>query len=128
MGLDTYAYYGGLSPQATAEGDNMMPDHLFPPNRLCGGLFSGGGASFRGKVYNEWIEWCTNGKYTLYTEELSENQVRDIYDALYRKQEDTYYKQFVRETGSDITYGQTIDLLKWFEIVVDNKGVVVGWW
>jgi hypothetical protein len=59
---------------------------------------------------------------------LSENQVRDIYDDLYRKQEDTYYKQFVRETGSDITYGQTIDLLKWFEIVVDNKGVVVGWW
>jgi hypothetical protein len=127
MGLDTFAYYGALSPDAT-DAHKMMPDRLFPPNGLCGGLFSGGGASFRGKVYNEWIEWCTYGRYTLYTEELSENQVRDIYDAMYLKQEDTYYKKFVRETGSDITYGQTIDLLKWFEIVVDNKGVVVGWW
>ena len=52
MGLDNYAKYGKDhhkyidDPQVS----NLVPNELFPDNCLCGGLFSGSGNSFRGKV------------------------------------------------------------------------------
>jgi hypothetical protein len=130
MGLDTFAAYGPAHALYVDGSDNCIPDELFPNNYLCGGGFSNGINSFRGKVYNNWIEWCTNGQYTLYTEELSENQVKDIYEALYRKQEEYDFKDFEEQTGNrwEISYTETQRILKWFEVVVKNKGIVINWW
>ena len=130
MGLDTFAAYGPAHALYVDGSDNLIPDELFPDNYLCGGGFSSGMNSFRGKVYNNWIEWCTNGQYTLYTEELSENQVKDIYEALYRKQEEYDFKDFEEQTGNnwEISYTETQRILKWFEVVVKNKGIVINWW
>ena len=63
MGLDTYAVF----PVPTyREGEELLdleqaPSHLFAGvDGLCGGMFSGhGNGSFRGKVYNDFVEEIT---------------------------------------------------------------------
>jgi len=49
MGLDNF-FVKMCGPGETAD-----PVHFDPPLALCGGMFSGGNGSFRGKVYADFV-------------------------------------------------------------------------
>jgi hypothetical protein len=129
MGLDTYAVYGKdhnkYKPEPGAS--NMIPNELFPNNHLCGGMFSGGGNSFRGKVYDEFVTWATGE--TLYEEEIPPDVVKVMYLDLTRISPNDFL-EFCEETGNtyDITYDQAMELRDWFGVVVSETGSIVGWW
>lgn len=123
MGLDTYAVYGRDHNKYVKGGDNNIPDELFPDNRLCGGMFSGGGNSFRGKVYADYVEWITN--VSLYEELIDADLVKVMAEQLSAVTEDKF-NEFDNEWG--ITYDEAKDLAKWFSVVADEGGSVVGWW
>ena len=123
MGLDTYAVYGRDHNKYVKGGDNNIPDELFPDNRLCGGMFSGGGNSFRGKVYADYVEWVTD--VSLYEEIIDADLVKVMAEQLSAVTEDKF-NEFDNEWG--ITYDEAKDLAKWFSVVADEGGSVVGWW
>lgn len=69
--------------------DNQHRPAFEPPLNLCGGLLSGNGeGSFRGKVYNEFIQEMTG--HSLYSD-LSADDVADIADKLEALPEDTKF-------------------------------------
>lgn len=115
MGLDTYAYCSG----------RQMPAHLFRgiPPVLVGGMMSGNGdsASFRGKVYAPFLHNAIG--MDLYQEEIPNEKVKAAADLLDKWLLDNPSLDF-----SDITRVEIQALAKWFRIVADNGGVVVGWW
>ena len=115
MGLDTYAYH------KTAEGKSeMMPDHLFTGvGSLCGGLFSGGGSSFRGKVYAGFLHNAIG--LDLYQEE--NHNIAGVADLLENWLESNPDLEF-----SDISRAEILALAAWFRVVEQNGGFVVGWW
>lgn len=123
MGLDTYAVYGRDHNKYVKEGNNNIPDELFPNNRLCGGMFSGGGNSFRGKVYADYVEWVTD--VSLYEEIIDADLVKVMAEQLSAVTEDKF-NEFDNEWG--ITYDEAKDLAKWFSVVADEGGSIVGWW
>jgi len=104
-----------------------MPQSLFVevPNVLCGGLFSGNGAgpSFRGKVYNDIIENLT--EVSLYQEEIPNETVRNMADTLGLLLVTGINARQCKKLG--ITVEEFEALAKWFLVVANNNGVVVGW-
>jgi hypothetical protein len=130
MGLDNYAKYGKDhhkyidDPQVS----NLVPNELFPDNCLCGGLFSGGGNSFRGKVYDNWVEVCTG--ISLYEDEIPADTVAQMYDDLVKLTNSVNYEQF-NKSGCNtyqISFEEVQDLLKWFEVVKNEGATIIGWW
>jgi hypothetical protein len=130
MGLDNYAVYGTEHPKYdhTEGTSNSIPDNLFPDNRLCGGMFSGGGNSFRGKVYNDVVEFFTG--YSLYSDILIPQDVSEIYDALSQVTEERYITEFLDSDSYtyNISYEQFKDLTEWFGVVVKEQGSVISWY
>ena len=130
MGLDNYAKYGKDhhkyidDPQVS----NLVPNELFPSNKLCGGLFSGGGNSFRGKVYDNWVEYCTG--VSLYEDEIPADVVEQMYTTLSKLTNPVIFGEF-NGSGSN-TYGidfeQAQDLLEWFKVVKDEGATIISWW
>jgi len=117
MGLDTYAYH------TNSEGKReTMPDELFSEvGSLCGGLFSGGGASFRGKVYAGFLHNSIG--LDLYQDEIRTETVARAADAL-----DALLLETPGLEYSDISNGEIRALAKWFRVVASGGGTVVGWW
>lgn len=105
-----------------------MPQSLFVevPNVLCGGLFSGNGAgpSFRGKVYNDIIENLTG--VSLYQEEIPNETVKGMADTLGLLLTTGVNNRQCKKLGLAVEEFEA--LAKWFRVVADNNGVVVGWW
>jgi hypothetical protein len=128
MGLDNFAVYGSEHPKYDHTEGASIPDDLFPDNRLCGGLFSGGGNSFRGKVYNDIVEFFTN--YSLYSDELTPDQVKDIYLMLCQVTEDRFLREYVAEGMNtwEVEYRELKDLTEWFGVVVSEGGSVISWY
>lgn len=123
MGLDTFAAYPKnhkhYNPTAW-----LMPDNLFKPHTLCGGMFSGSGNSFRGKVYDGYVTFATG--VSLYTPEIPNEAVKAMADALEDRSLIIRYKKI--HTASNVTTTDSIQLAEWFRTVADNGGVVVGDW
>ena len=131
MGLDTYAAYpkGHHKYNDDPQISNLVPDELFPANKLCGGLFSGGGNSFRGKVYNDWVEYCTG--VSLYEEEIPADVVEHMYKALSNQTNPVIFGEFNNSGCNDtyqIDFEQAQDILEWFKVVNDEGASIVGWW
>lgn len=105
-----------------------MPQKFFAevPNVLCGGLFSGNGAgpSFRGKIYNELIEELTG--VSLYQEEIPNTVVKGMADSLGVLLVTGINSRQCKKIG--IKEVEVESLAKWFRVVADNNGIVVGWW
>lgn len=130
MGLDSFAVYGPTHDKYVKGEDNNLPDHIFNHVRLCGGIFSGGGSSFRGKVYADFVEWVTGE--TLYQEHIDNDTVKAMamdFDA-YVTRGEKEFKRFCEETGNvwDLDYNETLDLAEWFYIAADNGADIVGWY
>lgn len=116
MGLDTYAYYTNPQTLKTEE----MPDDLFSGiGSLCGGLFSGSGSSFRGKVYAGFLHNAIG--LDLYQEE--NHDMEGVADRLVNWLESNPELEF-----SDISRAEIQALADWFRVVEANRGFVVGWW
>lgn len=130
MGLDTYAAYGKDHHRydPNPEASNLLPNFLFPDNKLCGGMFSGGGNSFRGKVYADWVDFCTG--VSLYEEEIPADVVAEMYEDLSRLTNPDNFAEFCNEGFNTygISFEEVQDLLKWFEVVKNEGATVVGWW
>ena len=127
MGLDTYAF----------DGKNEAPDSAFEGINLCGGVFSGGGSSFRGKVYNSFVNWVTNDQVDLYTERNSSDEVALLYNAIDEfllGGDDKELQSQLDELHNDgsIHYHVDVDeirnLHKFMKVCVDNNYTLVGWW
>jgi hypothetical protein len=120
MGLDTYAYVD----------KEPMADTLFPEScvHLCGGMFSGGGSSFRGKVYNGFIEAISG--VSLYTEKMSSEDldtvVASLKNILGDLSTDDYATDYLQ--SHCITIAEAKALYAWFSTVKEHNGFVVGWW
>jgi len=130
MGLDTYAAYREDHHKFNndPEASNLVPNELFPKNNLCGGLFSGGGNSFRGKVYNDWVEYCTG--VSLYEEEIPADTVAEMYTALSKLTNPVVFGEFNNSglNAYQIDFEQAQDILEWFKVVNDEGASIVGWW
>lgn len=141
MGLDTFA--ARYNPEYLAipqsEWEKMsedtrpsrtipMEDSVFSevPNVLCGGMFSGNGAchSFRGKVYSEVIEYITGE--SLYEELIPYETVCEMADKLEAKASSDLSSRFYAKY--DIKPEELKALAKWFRVVANEGGVVLGWW
>lgn len=116
MGLDTYAYH------KNAEGKpERMPDHLFEGvGSLCGGIFSGGGSSFRGKVYAGFLHNTVG--LDLYQEQIPNSKIGEAVDRLDR------WIAHNDHSFSDISRDEILALRQWFNTVYKSGGYVVGWW
>ena len=77
MGLDTFASQSSEDIILSDEDLQAFNDAAIT---LCGGLFSGEGGSFRGKVYASLVSSITGE--SLYAEWLPPETVHDMYEAL----------------------------------------------
>jgi len=114
MGLDSFAQYNGKA----------MDSELFTDLNLCGGVFSDGQVSIRGKVYDQIVHHVTG--VSLYQEEIPNNIVKNMAERMesFVKSGDVYYTKGYR----DYKIQELRDLSKWFRIIADNNGYIVGWW
>lgn len=124
MGLDTYAVFPKGHESYTENGNNVLPNDWFH-HALVGGMFSGDGSSFRGKVYNDYVHFVTGE--SLYQEEIPVDRVKRMATKL---EAPNAYRSFCnsRSSGHLISEDEAVMLAEWFRTVADNNSVVVGWW
>lgn len=131
MGLDTYA---GITKfhkdwDSTKDSDKefqLLKDDLFIGINLCGGMFSGGGSSFRGKVYADYVEWATGE--SLYTETIEPSTVAVMASDLESALDEWEEFNTPEMNNWGITYDDAVGIAKWFRIAADNGAHVLGWW
>ena len=120
MGLDTYA---ARSPdeKLTAEDEKAFAD----VGQLCGGIYSGDGGSFRGKVYSDAVERVSGE--SLYQEWIPPETVRAMADAFARCDPDAVAEEMAGEvhatTATEVRY-----LGAFFRVCADRGLGLVGWW
>jgi len=112
MGLDTYAlpHIGGELSDEDVEAFEKTDI------KLCGGLFSGSGGSFRGKVYEDLI-WDITGQ-SLYQKWIPPEEVSNMYEKLKACNLDDF-----PDKEWDIA-----NLRKFFEVCVQRRLGLAGWW
>jgi hypothetical protein len=125
MGLDTYASRKADRIELTPE-DEAAFTAANP--QLCGGMYSGGEASFRGKVYDVLIMEATGS--SLYQEWISPEEVKGMSDRLgaytpaqlapISEKEDGRYDQH--------NAGACAELQKFFRVCAERGLGLLGWW
>ena len=93
MGLDCFASRSLDDIELTDEDERAFVEADL---HLCGGFYSGGGSSFRGKVYSDLIAKLTD---VYIWENLTPAQVRELSTRL-----DTYTPEQMVEASKDTTY------------------------
>jgi hypothetical protein len=108
----------GLDSFAMAENNTPMDGKLFThiPPVLCGGMFSDGESSIRGKVYDKFVH--TNTGVSLYQEKISYEQIGDMLQKFTDKPVEPY----------DLSATEVHALVEWFRTIHRNKGYIIGWW
>jgi hypothetical protein len=119
MGLDTYA---SRSPEDLVLTEEDLQAFADAQIELCGGIFSGEGGSFRGKVYAELILDITDE--SLYQEWIPPDTVHKMYRSL------AAYELLLLQDGkangcSDV---EIPDLRKFFKVCSDRGLGLIGWW
>jgi hypothetical protein len=123
MGLDVYAV---RSPEA---GLTEEEEHLFDEAgiELCGGIFSGEGGSFRGKVYDTLILDITG--VSLYQRWIPPETVRQMAEALHRVNIGEFEKDAAEKYSWEDYSAHTIEhLRKFFDICVERSLGLAGDW
>jgi len=115
MGLDTFA---ARTPrdEALSEEDS----HAFAGIELCGGMHSGAGGSFRGKVYGSLIESVTG--VSLYQEWIEPEVVREIAAALETCDAERVAVEF------DFSPVECEQLRRFFKVCGERGLGLAGWW
>lgn len=139
MGLDTFADVGEDTDREAVLvtiKDNDGKDREVINNdlykdamNLCGGMLSGGGASFRGKVYDEIVEQVTGE--SLYQERIGTKTVQEMANSLrlYADGLEGADDEVANtDTNYEVTNGEIRSLAVWFEVTAEHGLEVVGWW
>jgi hypothetical protein len=115
MGLDTYA---SRSPEDIALTEEDLQAFSEANIELCGGIYSGGEGSFRGKVYATAILEITGRG--LYQEWIPPETVREMYAALQAcdPQEDSWDR---------VTPQEILELRRFFKVCSERGLGLINW-
>jgi len=120
MGLDTYA-------SATPDGGELstadLQAFIDADISLCGGIFSGGEGSFRGKIYALLILEITG--FGLYQEWIPPETVREMSAALDRCDP---LQAIEASSEWDRTPDEILELRKFFKVCSERNLGLVNWW
>jgi hypothetical protein len=94
--------------------------------RLCGGLFSDGTTSFRGKVYNDLVEQVTG--VSLYREWIPPETVREMAAALSLRSPEELARILMGEGHTEEHVREMKDLQRFFQICAERGLGLIGWW
>jgi hypothetical protein len=120
MGLDTYA---ARSPEGDLrEGDEQAFDRA--DLQLCGGMMSGSGGSFRGKVYSDVVEHVSG--VSLYQEWIPSETVRAMAEAFDLCDPEAVESEMAREVHATSAL-EVRELRRFFRICADGGFGLVGW-
>jgi hypothetical protein len=120
MGLDTFA---SRSPDDIELNPEDIQAFDEADIYLSGGIFSGGGGSFRGKVYSLLIHKIT--AESLLQEWIPPETVRGMYTAL----ADCDPQQVIHESDTcNRTTGEILELRKFFKVCADRGLGLINWW
>ncbi len=108
MGLDSFAMVG------TEQMDGALFKHL--PPVLCGGMFSDGESSIRGKVYDVFVSKHTG--VSLYQEKIDNETIGEMIQKFTDKPVDPM--------GMSAT--EVFALVEWFRTIHRNGGYIINWW
>jgi hypothetical protein len=122
MGLDTYASRKADRVELTPEDEAAF---TAADPQLCGGMYSGGKASFRGKVYDVLILETTGS--SLYQEWIPPEEVKAMFDRLgaYTPAELAAISEQVDEQH---TAWECAELQKFFRVCAERGLGLIGWW
>jgi hypothetical protein len=121
MGLDTYASRVPGEVELTEDDERAFEAAGV---ELCGGMFSGGGGSFRGKVYSDAVERVSGE--SLYQEWIPPETVREIAEAFERCDPQAVERDMVGEVY-ETTAGEIRGLTAFFRICADRGLGLVAW-
>ena len=120
MGLDTYA---SNSPDDVVLSPEDEQAFLEAEINLCGGMYSGGEGSFRGKVYSLLILEITG--FSLHQEWIPPETVREMYAALLNCDPE----QAILESGeADRSSNEILELRKFFRVCNERGLGLINWW
>ena len=129
MGLDSYWVMPGYEGKRD---EQPVPEELEGVElNLCGGMLSANGLhSFRGKVYDGFICVVAGEEYSLYTEEMPNEDVCVIADSLeaYEWDHGNFYEGSTGFSDFEVSIGEFQDLKKMFRAYADAGAVLKGWW
>jgi hypothetical protein len=121
MGLDTFASRVEGEREISAE-----DEQAFAGVELCGGMYSGNGGSFRGKVYDDVVRHVTGvGLYQLWIPPETVREMAAAFDACDVAE--------VAEESEEWGYGtatehEVAELRRFFRICADRGLGLIGWW
>ena len=118
MGLDSYAM--------VVRSLNAAENAEFEKVKLCGGMFSGEGGSFRGKVYNRIIEELTGE--SLYQEFISPPTVLKMYEELRDNHRDLVNDGIDGDMTEEESTKDADSLIEFFRICAERGYALHGWW
>jgi hypothetical protein len=118
VGLDTYASRGPGDVSLSTDDERAFGDaHV----ELCGGMYSGEGGSFRGKVYEDVVLEVTG--VGLYQQWIAPDEVARMAAAL----EACDPEQVARADGR-VAAGEVRSLAMFFRVCADRGLGLIGWW
>ena len=128
MGLDTYA---SRQPDEIELSDEDAAAFEAAAIRLCGGFWSGGDASFRGKVYDDLIRDATG--QSLYREWIPPEEVQAMAEALGAPTPEALAALSAEVDGQiDPSRAHSelecADLQAFFRLCADRGLGLIGWW
>ncbi len=123
MGLDVYALRSpktGLTEEDVCAFDEAQIE-------LCGGIFSGSGGSFRGKVYDTLI--CDLTGVSLYQGWIPPETVREMAAALHRIDDEKFEKEMAKKYSWEEHSRLTLEnLRKFFDVCAERGLGLAGSW
>ena len=122
MGLDTYASRSQEDVELTAEDEAAFEQAAI---QLCGGMWSGGGASFRGKVYLDVVERVAAA--SLMEAWIPPEQVRDI-AAAFDRCEPTQVAEEMKGGRYAVVAAEILELRRFFRLCAERGLGLIGWW
>jgi hypothetical protein len=122
VGLDTYASRAPDSATLTEEDGRAFDEARLT---LCGGMFSGEGGSFRGKVYVDAVEHVSG--VSLYQEWIPPETVREMAEDFERCDPEAVERELAGQ-HYETTADEIRELRRFFRICADRGLGLVGWW
>lgn len=119
MGLDTFASNTSTDLSLTEAQEKAFADAEI---QLCGGMFSGGGSSFRGKVYYEVVMDITG--MSLYQEWISPDEVKNM-SACFQALSEAEIEDYANGCGR--VPSEVLDLGKFFKVCSEHNLGLIGW-
>jgi hypothetical protein len=120
MGLDTFASNTSDAVRLTQAQEQAFEDAQI---QLCGGMFSGGGGSFRGKIYSALISQITG--VSLYEAWIPPEKVRAMYRKLAAVDLQTAEAQY---DLWNLHPDEILELQKFFRVCAEQDLGLIGWW